>query len=210
MSQSPPLVVAGPPAASSTPESELTVASGVVADASGSADAPSYTMASEKLSSIMNPGDISLCEEILSPTDFTRLSPIIFAAVRHNKYDTVEKMLRETPKLVDSVDDANRGNGLLHVACINGYARVARLVLKFGINIDGTNSDGNTPLHLCYQYGRSQLISILISNNANENARNIKDLIPAQMISGSSIPTSINPSPIASPPAAVMSPNAAR
>jgi len=79
------------------------------------------------------------------------------------------------------VDEGNRGNSLLHVACINGYARVARLLLRFGINIDATNTDGNTPLHLCYQYGRSQLVSILISSNANENARNLKDLIPAQM-----------------------------
>ncbi len=152
-----------------------------------------------------NPG-ITLTEEVLGSGDKARVVPILFAAVRHNKYETVDKLLSENPKLIDSVDEANRSNGLLHVACINGYARIARLLIKLGINIDGTNADGNTPLHLCYQYGRNQLTSILLSNNANENARNLKDLIPAQMVSGASIPSSINPSPVASPPAAQMSP----
>ena len=144
---------------------------------------------------------ISLSEEILGSGDKARVIPILFAAVRHNKFETVDKLLADNPKLIDSVDETNRSNGLLHVACINGYARIARLVIKNGINIDGTNADGNTPLHLCYQYGRNQLTSILLSNNANENARNLKDLIPAQMVSGASIPTSINPSPVTSPPA---------
>jgi hypothetical protein len=144
---------------------------------------------------------ITLSEEILGSGDKARILPILFAAVRHNKFETVDKLLADNPKLIDSVDESNRSNGLLHVACINGYARIARLLIKNGINIDGTNADGNTPLHLCYQYGRNQLTSILLSNNANENARNLKDLIPAQMVSGASIPTSINPSPVASPPA---------
>lgn len=122
------------------------------------------------------------------------MAPVVFAAVRHNKFDTVEQMLAQKPQLIDLVDENNRNNSLLHVACVNGYARIARLLIKFGTNVDAVNLDGNTPLHLCYQYGRSQLISMLIASGANENARNKKDQIPAQMMSGS-IPSSINTSP---------------
>jgi hypothetical protein len=203
IAQSPTLIV---PQNFRTPESEHT---GDSNEAQAGPDTLSSVGAivDDKLSSIIGDGvvdssssSILMREEVLSPLDMSRFVPIIFAAVRHNKYDTVEKLLRDYPNLIDAVDESNRGNSLLHVACINGYARVARLLLKSGINIDGTNADGNTPLHLCYQYGRNQLVSILISSNANENARNIKDLIPAQMISGSSIPSSINPSPMTSPP----------
>ena len=132
--------------------------------------------------------------ENLEDVDMGRLVPILFAAVRHNKFETVERMLRDFPSLVDAIDENNKANTLLHVACSNGYARVAKLLIKHGINVDATNFDGNSPLHLSYQYGRNALVSILISASANENARNKKDQIPAQLLSGS-IPASLTTSP---------------
>ena len=115
----------------------------------------------------------------------SRLRPILFAAVRHNKFETVEKLIADLPELVDITDENNKDNSLLHMACSNGYARIARFLIRSGINVDATNSDGNTPLHFCYMFGRNQLVSILISHNANENARNRKDQIPAQLLSAS-------------------------
>lgn len=122
-----------------------------------------------------------------------RLGPILFAAVRHNRYDTVEKLITDLPSLVDILDESGgKGNNLLHIACINGYARIGRFLIKSGINIDLTNSEGNTPLHLSYQYGRNQLVSILISHNANENARNKKDHVPAQLLNAVTTSAIIN------------------
>ena len=145
-------------------------------------------------SGLIKVGSIRGDSEDDSAEVIARLTPILFAAVRHNKFETVEKLVTDLPGLVDAVDETTKNNSLLHVACSNGYARIARFLIKCGINIDATNLDGNTPLHLCYQYGRNQLVSILISQNANENARNRKDQIPAQLLSGS-IPASAGTSP---------------
>ena len=129
------------------------------------------------------------------PEALNRLLPTAFAAVRHNKYDTVESLLKDYPNLVESADAANKGNSLLHVACSNGFARIAKLILKYGANIDAVNAEGNSPLHLCYQYGRSALVSILIAAGANENARNKRDQVPAQLLISGSIPASLVGSP---------------
>lgn len=110
-----------------------------------------------------------------------KLIPSAFSAVRHNQFEALEKLLRDFPSLVDAVDQTNKGNSLLHVACSNGYARIAKLLIRFGANVDLANGDGNSPLHLSYQYGRNSIVSILIAANANENTRNHKDQIPAQM-----------------------------
>jgi hypothetical protein len=182
--------------------SKTAVAAAETGSSGGGSSVRSFGAGTSSLGSrpgVVNPTKLDLPQgdgsvEASPESPGTRMGPILFAAVRHNKFETVEQMLAQKPQLIDMVDETNKNNSLLHVACINGYARIARLLVKFGVNVDATNIDGNTPLHLCYQYGRSQLISVLIANGANENARNRKDMIPAQMISGS-IPTSINTSP---------------
>jgi len=96
MAQSPALVV------SSTPDSaDMTDTGAGALDTATSVGA----VADEKLSTIMDrggavdtPSSILLREEVLSPSDMARLVPIVFAAVRHNKFETVEKMLRDAPK----------------------------------------------------------------------------------------------------------------
>jgi len=120
--------------------------------------------------------------ELKSPADLESSLPVAFSAVRHNQYETIERMISDFPSLVDAVDANNKGNSLLHVACSNGYARVTKLLIKFGANVDFANADGNSPLHLSYQYGRNAIVSILIAANANENSKNQKGQIPSEML----------------------------
>jgi hypothetical protein len=133
-------------------------------------------------SSVAMEGSAKGADEGEMGSDAKALIPSVFAAVRHNKYESVETIVRENPQMISAVEDERKQNTLLHVACSNGYARIAKLLIKAGANVDACNADGNTPLHLCYQYGRLALVSILIASNANENARNKKDLFPAQLL----------------------------
>jgi ankyrin repeat protein len=115
--------------------------------------------------------------------DTNKLTLIAFSAVRHNKFESVESIIRDNPSLLDAIDEQHKNNTLLHVACSDGYARLARLLIKAGANIDAANSDGNTPLHLCYLYGRHALVSMLLASKANENAQNKKGQVPSQLLS---------------------------
>lgn len=130
-----------------------------------------------------------------APIQINSLELSAFSAVRHNKFEELERLISQFTHLIDARDQNNKGNTLLHVACSNGYARIAKLLIDSGANLDASNRDGNTPLHVSYQYGRYAIVSILIAAQADENSRNRKDRIPAQMLSGS-FPSSLEVSPI--------------
>ena len=134
---------------------------------------------------------------IVSPTEdleALRVCKSAFSAVRHNKYEEIEQLIRDFPKLVHAKDRTPRENTLLHTACSSGFSRIAKLLIQGGANVDALNTEGNSPLHIAYQYGKNAIVSILIGSGANENARNNKDRIPAQMLSGS-FPSSLEASP---------------
>ncbi len=140
-------------------------------------------------SSAAIPSSHNMVESSRSPVDeqdVDKVAHTAFSAVRHNKFETVESLVRDYPTLIDAVDESNKNNTMLHIACSNGYARLAKVLIKSGANVDAVNTDGNTPLHLCYQYGRHALISILIAAGANENARNKKDELASQLLASAS------------------------
>jgi ankyrin repeat protein len=62
---------------------------------------------------------------------------------RHNRVEDVERML-DMGVPVHITDQY--GNSVLSVACQNGHKRIAKAALRRGIDINGANSKGNTPL----------------------------------------------------------------
>jgi ankyrin repeat protein len=76
-----------------------------------------------------------------------------------------------------SVDDADRT--LLHFACQNGHAEVAKLLLThsaFSVQwINEKMNRGNTALHLAAQSNHTDTIQVLLDHGANTNLRNGQD-----------------------------------
>jgi ankyrin repeat protein len=61
---------------------------------------------------------------------------------------------------------------LLHSAALGGSTKVARWLLDNGAELDArTDLHGLTPLHYAANYGRYDLVSLLVGRGANVNAR---------------------------------------
>jgi len=95
--------------------------------------------------------------------------PQAYSAARHGRSAQVEAALLGglTPNYTDSY-----GNTLFHVACQNGNKRVAKLVVKYGCDMDTQNAKGNTGLHFLFAYGYPEVAEYFITKGADEHIRN--------------------------------------
>ena len=57
----------------------------------------------------------------------------------------------------------------LHIACFSGHVSCARLLIKFGAQINARSIDGGTPLCGACASGNHELVELLISNGASVN-----------------------------------------
>lgn len=77
----------------------------------------------------------------------------------------------------------------LHYACIYGFKEGVTLLLEFGADYKIKDSNGNTCLHLCFQYGHFDclkvIIKFLLSNNLNNLYHNesVKNLNKDNLVS---------------------------
>jgi hypothetical protein len=101
---------------------------------------------------------------------------VVFSFVRHNRYEAVEELIQQDPGVLSYLDE--RGNTLLHVSCQNNNRRVAKLLIKAGINLNKQNKNGNTALHYCYAYSFTQLAEFLIAKGADESLSNMDGKLP--------------------------------
>lgn len=93
--------------------------------------------------------------------DLGENNDMLFSFVRHNRYDALQSLLEQDTHLVHTMDI--QGNSLLHVACQNNHRRIAKLLVRAGVNLDVQNNKGNTALHYCYAYNFMQLAGVLLS-----------------------------------------------
>jgi len=117
--------------------------------------------------------------EFYEEDDFEDVEPsnvVVFSFVRHNRYEAVEELIQQDPSVLNQLDD--RQNNLLHIACQNNNRRVAKLLIKAGININKQNKNGNTALHYCYAYSFTQLAEFLIAKGADESLSNMDGKLP--------------------------------
>eukprot|EP00657_Telonema_sp_P-1_P007490 TRINITY_DN27391_c0_g1_i2.p1 TRINITY_DN27391_c0_g1~~TRINITY_DN27391_c0_g1_i2.p1 ORF type:complete len:190 (-),score=43.22 TRINITY_DN27391_c0_g1_i2:292-861(-) len=89
---------------------------------------------------------------------------LIFSKGRNNRYEEVEQSIL-TGFSPNSVD--RHGNTLLMIACQNGLKRIAKLVLRHGVDMNMSNNRGHTALHYCFQYGYETLGEYLITKGAD-------------------------------------------
>ena len=67
------------------------------------------------------------------------------------------------------------GNTLLHNACIEGDTRVARLLLKNGVDVLKRNRHGDAPIHIASKYARLDILKLVLnSTSCNPNQQNAR------------------------------------
>lgn len=111
--------------------------------------------------------------------DNSQLIGDLFSLARHGKADDVNRiLLKGVP--VDSRD--GNGNTILSVGCQNKSKRIVKLALRYGADMNATNSRGNTALHFCYKYGNETLAEYLISKGADQSIRNADGRLPREEI----------------------------
>ena len=64
------------------------------------------------------------------------------------------------------------GQGLLHIAAINGHYQILRFLIDKGINIEEVDLDGCTSLHYSCYWGHHLCTKILLENNARMDLKN--------------------------------------
>lgn len=65
-------------------------------------------------------------------------------------------------KAINAPSEAG-GNTALHMACANGHAAIARLLLARGARADARNASGNTPLHWAAMNGHLACVKALLT-----------------------------------------------
>ena len=111
--------------------------------------------------------------------DNSQLIGDLFSLARHGKADDVNRiLLKGVP--VDSRD--GNGNTILSVGCQNKSKRIVKLALRYGADMNATNSRGNTALHFCYKYGNETLAEYLISKGADQSIQNADGRLPREEI----------------------------
>merc|ERR1712096_497604 len=116
--------------------------------------------------------------------EMERSYEVLFSFVRHNRYESVESMIQQDTELLH-VRDLSQ-NSLLILAAQNNHRRIAKLLVRFRVDIDATNNRGNTALHYCYAYGYSALAEFLVLQGADERIRNDEQKYPSDGIGGTS------------------------
>jgi len=117
-------------------------------------------------------------EEAEAFEDIEQSNVILFSFVRHDRFEAVQQLLEESNELIKE-KDAN-GNTLLHIACQNNHRRIAKFLLRMGVDINAQNKNGNTALHYSYAFKFAQLSEVLIQYGADSVATNNEGLVPSQ------------------------------
>nr|AFK44284.1 unknown [Lotus japonicus] len=73
------------------------------------------------------------------------------------------------------------GCTLLHLACETGDIGMLELLLQYGVNVNATDSRGQTPLHRCILKGKSILARLLLSRGADPRAVDDQGRTPIEL-----------------------------
>jgi ankyrin repeat protein len=93
-----------------------------------------------------------------------------------------QKILKSL-RLPDVADDSDQVNDRtpLHMACLKGYLRIVKLLVKKGACVDASSVDGFTPLHIACQIGNLPIVEFLVSHGADIVANTKTYVIPLQI-----------------------------
>lgn len=70
---------------------------------------------------------------------------------------------------------------LLHLAVMQGQARIVKALLMVNVNRNAQDVNGNTPLHLAFKYGFKSCIAVLLDGECDEDIENNFGKRPAEL-----------------------------
>ncbi|CAD7972075.1 unnamed protein product [Amoebophrya sp. A25] len=129
------------------------------------------------LKAVKDPLEEDLDEDFV---DLEDSNTMLFSFVRHNRYEALQSLLEQDASLISVLDE--KKNTLLHIACQNNHRRIAKLLIRAGIDLDAQNIKGNTALHYCYAYNFMQLAGVLLAKGADDGLLNFLNLPPSKGI----------------------------
>lgn len=100
----------------------------------------------------------------------------IHEAILQGEYSQVEQLIAANPELATTPDE--RDCTPLHYAANNGDLEIAQLILKYEVDLNKKDADGDTPLHWAASTGQSAFLKMLIENGADLNSINDKGWFP--------------------------------
>lgn len=112
-----------------------------------------------------------------------------FQAAEQGETKKIEEML-EQEVVTDSDLRDETGNSALHIACRRGHKKVAKALLRAGVNVHAKNEDGLTPLHFTEAFSE-EISPYLLEQGANVLAKSAKGETPkdfARKMRGDSSP----------------------
>lgn len=96
--------------------------------------------------------------------------------VREAKYNEIEAILshlsEEQAFLIKAIHATDKyENSPLHVAARDGHLKIVQLLIDKGADVNVTNSDGQSPLHLAVRRNNCmEMVELLVSNHADVNS----------------------------------------
>ena len=103
----------------------------------------------------------------------------IFIASYNGDLETVKKLIKQNPELVNSKNSFGRFP--LEMAASTGQVEIVRFLLEHGADVK-MNRNGATALHMAALYGgKTELITLLLKNEADMNARTANGQTPLNL-----------------------------
>jgi len=99
----------------------------------------------------------------------------IFEAIKRGHFQSVIHLIANGTNLnltCSSSNDCAPGSLAQHYAARFGYHQILEYLIKYDVDINKTNENKETPLHIAASYGHIRVVECLINNGAEKNARN--------------------------------------
>ncbi|TAQ87758.1 hypothetical protein B7494_g3921 [Chlorociboria aeruginascens] len=106
---------------------------------------------------------------------------LLARACASGRVELVRQRLLETPEYLNRADNAL--NSPLHIASINGYDEIVKVLLDHNCTIDTVNYEGDTPLHDAIENGMVEVVKLLLDAGANPRKPNKKGEEPLELVS---------------------------
>ena len=105
----------------------------------------------------------------------------LFYACEHgDSLQKIKKMFKENSgKIKMLLESKNENNDTpLHVACINRYHDIVKVLLENGADMEAKNNSGYTPLHIACEKDVDKVVGILLEKGADIEALDNKERTP--------------------------------
>lgn len=91
----------------------------------------------------------------------------VHLALLNGHEQTTHLLLQHFPQFINEKGEFARTP--VHIACMNDYFRCLSLLIGVGADLSIKDSKGETPLHICMEYGSTECLKLLLQDNNNEN-----------------------------------------